>query len=61
MSVLPHCGEVVSEENKVKDLGEEGYRSLAKMLQDPVRYTVRAWSLADFETPDDVLNLVRVR
>jgi hypothetical protein len=51
---------VVSEENSVKDLGEEGYRSLGKMLQDPVRYTVRARNLADYETPDDVLNLVRV-
>jgi hypothetical protein len=50
----------VSEKDSVKDLGEEGYRSLGKMLQEPVRYTVRARSLADFETPDDVLNLVRV-
>jgi hypothetical protein len=32
MSVLPHSREVVSEENRVKDLGEEGYRSLGKML-----------------------------
>jgi DNA-binding ferritin-like protein (Dps family) len=58
--VLPHNREVVSEENRVKNLGEEGYRSLRKMLQDPVWYTVRARSLADFETPDDILNLVRV-
>jgi hypothetical protein len=58
--VLPHSSEVVGEENSVEDLGEEVYRSLGKMLQGPVRYTVRALSLADFETPDDVLNLVRV-
>jgi hypothetical protein len=58
--MLPHSREVVSEENSVKDMGEEGYRSLGKMLQDPVRYTVGARSLADFENPDDVLNLVRV-
>jgi hypothetical protein len=51
---------VVCEENRVKDLDEEGYRSLGKMLQDPVRYTVWARSLADFETPDDVMNIVRV-
>jgi hypothetical protein len=59
-SVLPHIRKVVSEKNSVKDLGEEGYRSLGKMLQGPVLCTVRARSLADFETPDDVLNLVRV-
>jgi hypothetical protein len=58
--VLPHSREVVSEENRVKDLGKEGYSLLGKMLQGPVRYTIRARSLADFETPDDVLNLVRV-
>jgi hypothetical protein len=58
--VLPHTREVVSEENRVKDLGEEGYRSLGKMLQDPVRYTVRARSLDEFETLDGVLNLIRV-
>jgi hypothetical protein len=58
--VLPHSREVVSEENSVKDLGEEGYRSLGKMLQGPVPYTIRARSLADFGTFDDVLNLVRV-
>jgi hypothetical protein len=52
--------EVVSEVNSVKDLGEEGYHSLGKMLQGPVRYTVRVRSLADFESPADVLNLVRV-
>jgi hypothetical protein len=58
--VLPHSREVVIEENNVKYLCEEGYRSLGKMFQSPVRYTVRVRNLADFETPDDVLNLVRV-
>jgi hypothetical protein len=58
--VLPHIREVLIEENSVKDPGEEGYPSLGKMLQGPVRYTIRARSLADFETPDDVLILVRV-
>jgi hypothetical protein len=41
---------VVSEENSVEDLGEEGYRSLGKMHHGPVQYTIRARSLADFET-----------
>ena len=38
-------------ENRVEDMGEEGNRSLGKMLQCPVRDTVRARSLADLETP----------
>jgi hypothetical protein len=36
MSVLPQSREVVSEENRVKDLDEEGYRSMGKMFQDSV-------------------------
>jgi len=46
-------------ENRIEDLGKEGNRSLGKMLQGPVRDTVRARSLVDFETPDGYLNLVR--
>jgi hypothetical protein len=57
---LPHSKDVVSEVNNFKDLGEEGYRSLGKMLQGPLRYTVRDRSLAAFENPDNFLNLVRV-
>jgi len=48
------------EENCVEDLDQEGYRSMEKMLQGSVRYTVWAKSLADLETPDNFLNLVRV-
>ena len=44
-------------ENRV-DTGDEGNRSSGKMLQCPVRYTVRARSLADLETPDGFVNLV---
>jgi len=47
------------EENRVEDIGEEGNRSLGKMLQYPVRDTVQARSLADLETPDSCVNLVR--
>jgi hypothetical protein len=47
-------------ENRVENLGEEGYRSLGKMLQGPVRDTIWARSLADLETPDGSMNLVRV-
>ena len=45
-------------ENNVGDTGEEGNRSLGKMFQYLVRYTVRARSLADLETPDGFVNLV---
>ena len=57
--MLPHCREVMGEENCIEDLGQEGYCSLGKMLLGPVRYTVWAWSLADLETPDGFLNLIR--
>ena len=46
-------------ENRVEDMGEEGNLSLGKMLQCPVRDTVRARSLAELETPDGCVNLVR--
>ena len=40
-------------ENRIENLGKEGYRSLVNMLQGPVQDTVRARSLADLETPVD--------
>jgi len=46
-------------ENRVENTGEEGNCSLVKMLQCPVPYTVEAPSLADFETPDGFVKLVR--
>jgi hypothetical protein len=49
----------MGEENRIENLGQEGYRSLGKMLQGPVRYTVWARSLADLETRDGFLNFVR--
>jgi hypothetical protein len=50
----------MGEEDGVEDLDREEYRSLGKMLQSSVRYTVRARSLADLETPDGFVNLVMV-
>jgi len=47
-------------DDNVEDLDQEGYRSLGKMLQGSVRYTVLSRSLADLETPDGFVNLVRV-
>jgi ppGpp synthetase/RelA/SpoT-type nucleotidyltranferase len=52
--------EVMGEEDCVENQDQEGYRSLWEMLQGPVRDTARARSLADIETPDGFLNLVRV-
>jgi len=58
--VLPQGREVMGEENCVEDLDQEGYRSLGQMLQGSVWYTVWTRSLADLETPDGFVNLVRV-
>ena len=58
--MLPQGREVMDEEDCVEDPDQEGYRSLVKMLQGSVRYTVWARSLAYFEIPDGFVNLVRV-
>jgi hypothetical protein len=58
--MLPHGGEVVSEKDGVEDLDQQEYRSLGKTLQGSVRQAVRAGSLADLETPDGVMNFIRV-
>jgi len=58
--VLPQGREVIGEEDCVEVPDQEGYRSLGKMLQGSVRYTVWARSLADLETPDGFVNLVSV-
>jgi hypothetical protein len=50
----------MGEEDRVENLDKEGYRSLGKMLQCPVRVTVWARSLADIKVPDGFLNLVWV-
>jgi hypothetical protein len=50
----------MGEKNCFEDPDQEGYRFLGKMLQGSVRYVVWAMSLADLETPDGFVNLVRV-
>jgi len=55
--VLPDWREVVGAEDSVKDSYKEVDRALREMLQSPVRDTVRAWSLAEFEAPDGLVNL----
>ena len=57
--MLPRLGKMVVSENRIEDTGEEGNRSLGKMLQYPIRYTVRARRLSDFENHDGFVNLDR--
>jgi len=57
--VLPRFGKVKGAENPVEETVDEGHRSLGKVLQCPVRYFAWARSLADLETPDGFVNLVR--
>jgi hypothetical protein len=57
--MLPLLGKVMGAENHFEDMGEEGNRSLGKMLKYPVRDTVWARSVADLETPDGCTNHVR--
>ena len=47
-------------EHCFEDRDQEGYRSLGKVLQGPVRDTVKARRLVDLETPDGFLDLVKV-
>jgi hypothetical protein len=58
--MIPHCRKLSREENRIENLGQEGYRSLGKMLQSPVRVTVWARSIVNPETADGFVNLVRV-
>ena len=44
----------------IEDLDEQEYRPHGKMLQGPVRDTVRSRSLAHLEAPDGFSNLIRV-
>ena len=50
----------MGEEHCIEDLNRERYRSMGKMLQVPVRDTIRARRLVDLENPDGFLDLVRV-
>jgi len=58
--MFPNCREVMGEEDSVENLDQEGYRSPWDMHQGPVRDTVLTESLAELETSDGLLNLVRV-
>ena len=57
--MLPRLGKVMSAVNDVEDMGKEGNRSFGEELQCPVRDTVRARGLAELDTPDGCVNLVR--
>jgi hypothetical protein len=51
---------MVGAKNRVENLDKEAYSSLGKMLQCPVRGTVRARSFVDLKALDGFLNLVRI-
>jgi hypothetical protein len=59
-SSLPQGRKVMGEENFFEDPDQEGYLSLGKMLQGSFWYTVWTRSLANLETPDGFVNLVKV-
>jgi hypothetical protein len=50
----------MGEEDSVEDLDQKEYRSLGKMLQGSVQYIVWARSLADLETLDGFMKLVKL-
>ena len=58
--VRPFCWEILDGEDSTEERDEEGDRPQWKMLQGPVRYTVRTRSLANFDAPDGFFNLVRL-
>ena len=58
--MLPRFRKVMGQEDSFENQDQEGYSLLWEMLQDPVQDTFRARSLAELETPDGFLNLVRV-
>jgi len=49
----------MSAEKRVENLGHEENRSLGKMPQGSVRDAVRARNIAECETSDGFMNLVR--
>jgi len=50
----------MSEENRIEDQEHDRYRSLWLTIQDSIWDTFGDQSLAELETPDDCLNLLRV-
>jgi len=48
--MLTQLEKVMSAENRTEELVQEGNRSIGKMLQGPVRDTVRDRSRADLES-----------
>ena len=53
---VPNVWEELRAMKRVEYLEEDDYNPLRKLLQSLVRSTVWAWSLADLETPDGILN-----
>ena len=47
---------VLTPEDRVKQHDQERNDTYRKMLQGPVGNAIRVWCLADFETPNGILN-----
>ena len=58
--MFPRLGKVMGAENSIEVIGENGNRSIGMMLQCCVQDNVRARCLADVETPDGFVKLVRI-
>jgi hypothetical protein len=58
--MLPQGRDVMGEENRIEGLGKKRYRSLGKMFEGPVRYTIWSQSPADLEIPGGFLKFVRI-
>ena len=50
----------MGEEDRIEDQDQDSFRSLWEMLQSPVRDTVRTRSLAELETPDGFLIILKL-
>jgi len=55
--MLPHWRKVMGAENRNEDVGQEGNRSLGKMLEGPVWDTLLARNFANLEAPDGSMKL----
>jgi hypothetical protein len=58
--VLPYWRNVIGAEDRIEHKYKKVDCTLRKVLQDPVRDTVRARCLAGFKTPNAIINLFAV-
>ena len=59
--MFPFWAKILEGQNSVEERDKKENRPQWKVLQSPVRYTVRVRCLAYFDIPDGFLNLIVVR